>query len=129
MADMERRPLTLSVVSPELIAEFGLQQPDQPSYRCSDPGAVLIPIPQVLAPQHRMMNLDAVRSLLSGISSGANIPAVVVVREIPGQVTLLDGLHRYMVSSQLGFRSIPCLIISEDDASVCYGYLPRIRND
>jgi hypothetical protein len=123
---MGKRPLTLSAVPPEFIAEFALQHLAQPSFRCDDPDIVLMPIGRVLAPERRMLNIDAVRSLLSGISSGASIPAVVVVREVDDQVTLLDGMHRYMVSSDLGFRFIPCLIISEEDAAVRYSYWRRL---
>lgn len=124
---MGKRPLTLTAVPAEMIAEFGLQSIVQPSYRCDETAIELIGITRVLAPQRRMLNEAATRSILKAVADGSPMPPVDVVREIPDQVTLLDGMHRYVISLQLGFPSIPCRVFTEVEAADKYGYAPRMN--
>jgi hypothetical protein len=123
---MGKRPLNLREIPTAMLAEYGLKPGGADSYRCDDPTAIPVWIGNVLAPQGRGLNEEAVRSLLGGVRDRAALPPVVVVAEgIAEQVTLLDGLHRYQVSVALGFRSIPCIQVSVDEAVGCYGYWPR----
>jgi hypothetical protein len=118
------RPLTLDGIPDELFAEYGLRRRGAvaPSYRCTHPQAVLVPVAEITAPV-RKMNPDELRSLLRGVRDGADLPPVVVFRE-PGALTtaLLDGLHRYRVSLALGFSSIPATQPSREDAELVYRY-------
>jgi hypothetical protein len=117
MAEMERRPLTLAAVSPELIAEFGLQHVSLASYRCHDARSTLEPIGRVRIQQPRMLNIDALKRILGWIRSNVPLEPVTVVREANDQLTLLAGMHRYQVSIAMGFRFIPCLTVSADEAA------------
>jgi len=104
------RHLTLEHISDELLAEYGLRRggATRPSYRSSDPNAVLISLAEIGGPQARNLNEQAIRDLLRGIRDDAPIPPVVVFRE-PGAATatLLDGLHRWRLSQALGYIAIP----------------------
>jgi ParB-like nuclease family protein len=120
---MGKRPLSLVEIPEAMLAEYGLKPGSASSYRYDDPTAKPVWISDVLAPQNRGLNEEAVRSLLSGVRDHAALPPVVVVAEgVAKQVTLLDGLHRYQVSVALGFRSIPCIQVSLDEAVDVYGY-------
>lgn len=118
--------MTLDDVSDELLAEYGLPGggATAASYRCSDQTALLVPLAEVIGPR-RMLNVDAVRSLLRGVRDGVELPPIVVFRE-PGAATaaLLDGLHRWRVSLALGFLAIPATQPSRDDAELVYCYPP-----
>ena len=123
------RPLTLSVISEDLVAEYGLREiaATPESYRCDDQQAIPVCVGNVLAPMERKLNDATVRQILSGIRDGVSIPAVTVVPEFPPeQVTLLDGLHRFRVSLALGFRMIPCRRVSPDVAEAAFGYWRRL---
>jgi hypothetical protein len=117
MATMEKRPLTLAAVPPELIAEFGLQHVTLASYRCHDARSALEPIGRVRIGQPRMLNIDALKRILGWIRSDSPVEAVAVVREANDQLTLLAGMHRYQVSIALGCRTIPCRRVTEDEAA------------
>ncbi len=112
-----------------LLAEVGLQPlgATAPCYRCDDVGAVLVPIAElrgpVIHPGRRGLVVDRLRSVLQAIVSGSPLPAVPVYRE-PGaaHATVLDGAHGYAISLALGFASIPCLLVSRDDAELVYQY-------
>jgi hypothetical protein len=114
---MEKRPLTLAAVPPELIAEFGLQHVTLASYRCHDARSALEPIGRVRVQQPRMLNIDALKRILGWIRSDSPMEAVAVVREANDRLTLMAGMHRYQVSIAIGFRFIPCLIVSADEAA------------
>lgn len=116
-------------VPADLLAEFGLQPgcATAPSYRCDDPGAVLVPtdelIPPILAPGRRGLAPDRLRQVLKAIADVRPLPAMPVFREAGAQrATILDGAHRYYVSVACGFASVPCVALSHDDAEVLYGY-------
>jgi hypothetical protein len=124
---MGKRPLSLRAISEAMLAEYGLKPGGADSYRCDDLTARPFWISNVLAPQGRGLNEEAVRSLLRGVRDRAALPPVVVVAEgVAELVTLLDGLHRYQVSIALGFRSISCVQVSADEAVDGYGYRRRI---
>ena len=123
---MGKRPLGLREIPEAMLAEYGLKPGGAESYRCDDPTAKPVWMGNVLAPQGRGLNEEAVRSLLSGVRDSAALPPVVVVAEgVAEHVTLLDGLHRYQVSVALGFRSIPCIQVSVEEAVSGYGYWRR----
>jgi hypothetical protein len=129
MPAVQPRPLTLDDVPDELLAEVGLSRGCAPgaSYRCSDPGAFLVPLAEVVGPA-RKLNREALRSFLCAVRDGIARPPVVVFRE-PGAATatLLDGLHRWRASSALGFSAIPCTQPNRDDAKLCYRYTGSVR--
>ncbi len=118
------RSLTLDDIPNNLLAEYGLQRGGAtvPSYRCTNPQAILVPIAEITAPV-RKLNECTLRCLLRGIHDGDDIPPIVIFRE-PGAPTaqLLDGLHRWRISLTLGFASIPATQPSRDDAELCYRY-------
>jgi hypothetical protein len=124
------RLLTLDSISDELLAQFGLsrRRVKADSYRCTDPTAVLVPLSEISVPD-RKLNEDALRSLLSGVRDSTDLPPVVIFRE-PGAATarLLDGIHRYRLSAALGFRLIPAIQPTRDDAELCYRYLANNPN-
>jgi hypothetical protein len=123
-----KRLLTLDSISNELLAEFSLAcgSVAAPSYRCTDPNAVLMPLVEIIAPD-RKLNEGALRRLLSGVRDDADLPPVVIFRE-PGAATatLLDGLHRFRLSLALGFTLIPATQPSRDDAELCYRYVGQV---
>jgi hypothetical protein len=84
MPAVQPRPLTLDDVPDELLAEVGLSRGCAPgaSYRCSDPGAFLVPLAEVVGPA-RKLNREALRSFLCAVRDGIARPPVVVFRE-PG---------------------------------------------
>jgi excisionase family DNA binding protein len=122
---LNRRPLTLDDVPDELLAECGLRRGGMTasSYRCTDPAAVLVPVAEITGPMQRKLNEDALRSLLRAVRDRVPLPPVVVFRE-PGAATtmLLDGLHRWKVSTALGFNMIPCMLTTREDAELLYRY-------
>jgi hypothetical protein len=58
-----------------------------------------------------------VRSLLQGIRDGAILPPVCAFRCADGVVRLTHGMHRWRVSQALGFRTIPCRLLTPDEAA------------
>jgi ParB-like nuclease domain len=119
------RPLTLEHIPIDLLAEYGLRPggSTRPSYRSSDPNAVLVSLAEVEAPEARNLNEQTLRDLLRGIRDDAPISPVVVFRE-PGAATalLLDGTHRWRVSQALKFIAIPTIQPGWEDAELCYQY-------
>src|SRR5450759_2222560 len=57
-AHVNRRPLTLDCVPDELLAECGLRPggAKAPSYRCTDPSAILVPVASVIGRIDRKLN-------------------------------------------------------------------------
>jgi hypothetical protein len=128
---MRQRSLTLHDVPDDLLAEVGLARGGATtvSYSCTDAAAFLTTLGELVGPI-RMLNREALVSILCGIRDGTALPPVVVFRE-PGatKATLLDGLHRWRASSALGFSAIPCTQPSRDDAKLCYRYTDPVRYD
>jgi hypothetical protein len=116
---MERRSLTLSDVTDALLGEAGLRRGSAiaPSYRYADAKAVLLPVAQIHA-DPRMLNEEAVRSLLRGIREGLELPPILVHRAAGvANACLVHGMHRWRVSVALGYRLIPCLLLTDDEAA------------
>ena len=120
-----RRPLTLDGVPDSLLAEYGFTRGNatEPSYRCNDPTATLVSLLELIVPPGRRLNVEALRDVLAVLRDEAALDPVSVFRE-PGavQATLLDGLHRWHVSRALGFPSIPCTLLSREEAEVGFRY-------
>jgi hypothetical protein len=119
------RLLTLDGVPDSLLAEYGFTRGTAgvASYPCTDPSATLLPLTELIVPVGRRLNTEAVRDLLAVLRDGAALEPVPVFRE-PGaaQATLLDGLHRWHVSRALGFPSIPCTLLSREEAKDGFRY-------
>jgi hypothetical protein len=127
MPDAVRRPLTLDGVPGSLLAEYGFTRGTaiEVSYRCTDSTAALVPLGDLIVPVGRKLNEATVRRLLGRLREGAALDPVPVFREpSAAQATLLDGLHRWHVSKELGFSAIPCAYLSREDAEICYRYSP-----
>ena len=111
------RSLTLADVSDELIAEHGLCRGGAHSYRCNDPRAALVPLAEIVGPEGRLLNEDAVRSILRGIRDGAELPPV-ELHPIRGanRLRLYHGMHRWRVAVALGYTAIPATLMSANAA-------------
>jgi len=121
---MARRELTLTEITDELLAECGLcrRGATAQSYRCTDPGAVLVPIGDILA-KPRAVNPEALRRILRGFRDGDDIPPVDVFHDAGLAAThLLGGMHRWRASLAFGFVMIPCNPHSRSDAEGAFGY-------
>lgn len=112
-----------------LLAEYGLRRGSvaAPSYPCGEVEAVLIPLCDirgpVIEPRRRGYQLQRLRPVLAAIAAGQPLPAVPVYRD-PGTrlAVLLDGAHRFGVSLALGYRDIPCRLVSLEEAETMYRY-------
>jgi hypothetical protein len=122
---MQRRPLDIADVSDELLRELGLVRGYQTAecYRCSDPGTEVVPLHKLLGSPSRWLNRADVASILIGIRDGAAISPVVAFREPGAEVaTLLHGMHRCRASLAVGFRAVPAILVSREEATDVYGY-------
>jgi hypothetical protein len=93
IARKDRRLLTLDSVPDDLLAECGLHRggATEPSYRCSDPAAVLVPLAEVTGPFNRKLNREALASILQGFRICSDFEPVIAFRELsPPQVHLLQ---------------------------------------
>jgi hypothetical protein len=78
---------------------------------------------KLTGPQVRNLNEEAVRDLLRAIRDDAPISPVVVFRELgAATATLLDGLHRWLLSQALGYIAIPTTQPSREEAELRYRY-------
>ena len=122
----ERRPLTLDSVPEELLAEVGVVRGSakQINFRCTDNQAVLIPLADIDYSRSRKLNRDVLTCLLKGMRDHSDFVAVIVVRK-PGtnRFVLLDGMHRVRASDAMGFISIPCKIVSLEEAIDAFGFI------
>jgi hypothetical protein len=119
------RPLTVYAISDELLAECGLVRGAAPttSYRCTDPGALYLPLRNMIVPQGRKLNEETLRRILLGFRDGDDIPPVEVFYEPRmTEFHLLDGAHRWRASLAFGFHQIPCELKTRDFAEVARGY-------
>jgi hypothetical protein len=122
---MQRRPLDIADVSDELLRELGLVRGYQTAecYRCSDPETEVVPLHKTLGSPSRWLNRTDVASILIGIRDGAAISPVVAFREPGAEVaTLLHGMHRCRASLAVGFRAVPAILVSREEATDVYGY-------
>jgi hypothetical protein len=118
--------LTLDEVPDALLAAYGFERGlvAQAHFRCSEAGAMLLPIELVRAPQRRLSE-EGLRSVLQGVRDAADFPACTAARDgDQGPAELIDGMHRYAVSVALGFGLLPCLILSVQEARE-HGLLDR----
>jgi hypothetical protein len=121
------RDLTLAEVPDELLKELGLR-PNclrAETYACSDSTAVLIPLAEISAPPNRLLNREALRTVLIRMRDDLPLDPVPVFREESWEIaTLLDGMHRLRASAALGFPMMPCRLVPRADAEVIYGVQP-----
>lgn len=122
---MQRRALDIVDVSDELLHEVGLVRGCRTGQCCYRYNAAdeAVPLRKLLGLPDRWLNRADVASILIGIRDGAAIPPVVAFREPGADVaTLLHGLHRCRASVAVGFRAVPAILVSREEATDVYGY-------
>jgi hypothetical protein len=119
------RLLTVYAISDELLAECGLVRGAAvtANYRCSDPAALYVPLANMIVPQGRKLNQEALKRILRGFRDGDDIPPVEAFYEpCTSEFHLLDGTHRWRACLAFGFAQIPCELKTRDFAEVARGY-------
>src|SRR6185437_8794275 len=103
--------------SAAMLSEFGLSPGNAPPYRCADPKAVPIPVSELHWPRGRGLDPARLRRVLGIIARREPLAPVPVYRE-PGSpvAVVLDGAHRLAVSIALGYDTVPCELLSRDEA-------------
>jgi ParB-like chromosome segregation protein Spo0J len=87
------------------------------TYRFLGSADAILPIEQVIPPsaailaQRGLPRLDELRSLMT---VGTALPPIIVYR-CAGQIYIVNGVHRYTLSREMGCKHIPVLFCSDDD--------------
>jgi len=82
-----------------------------------------IPLSELRWPRSRALDPARLRRILGAIASRTPLPAVPVYRE-PNTATavVLDGAHRLAIALALGYSSVPCKLLSLQEAASAYRY-------
>jgi hypothetical protein len=119
-------PHTLDVIPDALLSEFGLSRgcyAARESYQCEAHAAIMIPLSQLFVPPALKMDEERLRWVLRGFRDNLRLPAVPVFRDpAASQATVLDGVHRFRASEAVGFRSLPCTLLSRAHAEAGFDY-------
>ncbi len=87
------------------------------TYRCSGSPDAILPVEQVIPPSGAILaerglpRLDELRALMAADTA---LPPIIVYRHA-GQIYIINGVHRYTLSREMGCTHIPVLFCSDDD--------------
>ena len=91
-------------------------------YVSADNDAVLLSVVELRGPPDLCgYNSERLLQVLEALATGTPWPAVPVYRAPgDGAAVLLDGAHRLAVAKAIGLAAIPCLLLTREEAELCY---------